>query len=166
MYFYTTLLNIFVEKCCAEDLCEANHHIRLNWLEHSWSKILIQHFMIIWLTDKKIPALPRKTHATRRRSESAYICQVRKMADALWEGHTLLKTGLSVHRHTDRQTHKSENRISASFTPFTWRIKWQLPIIPPTSRLKLKFHLCPASHYCVFWCHTLSINVGLLADSL
>jgi len=24
--------------------------------------------------------------------------------DALWEGHTLLKTGLSAHRHTDRQT--------------------------------------------------------------
>jgi len=48
---------------------------------------------------------------------------MREMADALWEGHTLLKTGLSAHRHTDRQTdrqtHKSENSISASFTPFT-----------------------------------------------
>jgi len=48
------------------------------------------------------------------------------VADALWEGHTLLKTGLSTHRHTnrqtDRQTHKSENSISVSFTPFTWRI--------------------------------------------
>jgi len=32
-------------------------------------------------------------HITRRRSESAYISQV---ADALWEGHTLLKTGLSA----------------------------------------------------------------------
>jgi len=30
----------------------------------------------------------------------------REMADVLWEGHTLLKTGLSAHRHahTDRQT--------------------------------------------------------------
>ena len=42
--------------------------------------------------------------------------------DALWEGHTL-----SMHRHThtqtDRQIHKSENSISASFTrPFTWQI--------------------------------------------
>jgi len=25
------------------------------------------------------------------------------MADASWEGHTLLKTGLSAHRQTDRQ---------------------------------------------------------------
>jgi len=31
---------------------------------------------------------------------------MREMADALWEGHTLLKTGLSAHRHTqtDRKT--------------------------------------------------------------
>ena len=43
---------------------------------------------------------------------------MREMADALWEGHTLLRTGLSAHRHT----HRSENSISASFTPFTWRI--------------------------------------------
>jgi len=27
-----------------------------------------------------------------------------------------------------------------------------------------KFHLRPASRYCVFWCQTPSINVGLLAD--
>jgi len=27
-----------------------------------------------------------------------------KMADALWEGHTLLKTGLSAHRHTKVKT--------------------------------------------------------------
>jgi len=26
---------------------------------------------------------------------------MREMADALWEGHTLLKIGLSAHRHTD-----------------------------------------------------------------
>ena len=37
-------------------------------------------------------------------------------ADAVWEGHTLLKTGV----HTDR--HKSENSVSASVTMFTWRI--------------------------------------------
>jgi len=48
--------------------------------------------------------------------------RMREMADALWEGHTLLKTGLSAHRHTDRQTDTSENSISASFTRFTWRI--------------------------------------------
>jgi len=35
------------------------------------------------------------------------------MADALWEGHTLLKTGLSAHRHT--QTDKKENSISAKY---------------------------------------------------
>jgi len=29
---------------------------------------------------------------------------MREMADALWEANTLLKTGLSAHRHTDRQT--------------------------------------------------------------
>jgi len=34
----------------------------------------------------------------------------------------LLKTGLIAHRHTDTQTHKSENSISSSFTPFTWWI--------------------------------------------
>jgi len=39
-----------------------------------------------------------------------------EMADALWEGHILLKTGLSAHRQTDRQTDKSENSISVSFT--------------------------------------------------
>ena len=27
-----------------------------------------------------------------------------------------------THTQTDRQTDKSENSISASFTPFTWRI--------------------------------------------
>jgi len=45
---------------------------------------------------------------------------MREMADALWywEGHALLKTGLSVHGHTHRQTHKSENSISATI----WRI--------------------------------------------
>jgi len=62
---------------------------------------------------------------TRRHSESAYIRQVigwgREMADVLWEGHTLLKTGLSAHRQTDTHSHKSENSISASFTPFTFR---------------------------------------------
>jgi len=46
---------------------------------------------------------------------------MRKMADELREGHTLLKTGLSAHRHAQRQTHKSENSISASET-FTWRV--------------------------------------------
>jgi len=29
---------------------------------------------------------------------------MKEMAHALWEGHTLLKTGLSAHRQTDRQT--------------------------------------------------------------
>ena len=29
---------------------------------------------------------------------------------------------VSAHRQTDRQTHRRENSISASFTPFTWRI--------------------------------------------
>jgi len=49
-------------------------------------------------------------------------------ADALWEGQTLLKSGplgcSRTHRNTDTHTHthKSENSISASFTPFTWRI--------------------------------------------
>ena len=42
----------------------------------------------------------------------------RETADELWKGNTLLKTGVL----TDTQTHKSENSISASFTPFTWRI--------------------------------------------
>ena len=60
-------------------------------------------------------------------------------ADALWRREVNVMVGSAVyevllmlmnyddgghraHRHTDRQTHKSENSISASFTPFTWRI--------------------------------------------
>ena len=41
------------------------------------------------------------------------------------EGRWKTKSGyayVSAHRQTDTQTHKSENSISASFTPFTWRI--------------------------------------------
>jgi len=33
---------------------------------------------------------------------------IRELADALWEGHTLLKTGLSAHRQTDRQTDRQK----------------------------------------------------------
>jgi len=40
-----------------------------------------------------------------------YIRQVKVMADTLWEGHKLLKTGLSAHcAQTDRQTDKSEKQ--------------------------------------------------------
>ena len=84
--------------------------------------------------------LVARQEETRRRSESAYIRQdgsedgdglVREMgcmgevADAMWEVHTLLKTGLSAHRQTqtDRQTDRSKNSISASFPPFTWRMQ-------------------------------------------
>jgi len=36
---------------------------------------------------------------------------MRKMADdALWEGHTLLKTGLSAHRHRHTQTERQTDR--------------------------------------------------------
>ena len=45
------------------------------------------------IADRSVLFSPRRTIITRRRSESAYIRQV---ADALWEGHTLLKTGLSA----------------------------------------------------------------------
>jgi len=42
------------------------------------------------------------------------------MADALWEGHTLLKTGLSAHRHTqtDRQTdcHR-QTKVKTMYSP-------------------------------------------------
>ena len=52
------------------------------------------------------------------------MSRVRETADELWDGHTLLKTGVLRHTraHTHTQTHKSENSVSASFTPFTWRI--------------------------------------------
>jgi len=49
------------------------------------------------------------SYVTRRRSENAYIRQVED-----WS--------LSAHTQSDRQTDNSENSISASFTPFTWRI--------------------------------------------
>jgi len=38
-------------------------------------------------------------------------------------GHTLLKNGLSAHRHTDRQWQKWKS-ISTSFTPFAWQRWW------------------------------------------
>ena len=44
---------------------------------------------------------------------------MRKMADALREGHALLKTGLSVHGHTDRHMHrhtKVKTVISAKYS--------------------------------------------------
>ena len=50
----------------------------------------------------------------RRRSDSAYNRQVRdmgcmrEMADALWEGNTLLKTGLSAHKHTHKHTDRQK----------------------------------------------------------
>jgi len=46
----------------------------------------------------------------------------RETADELWKGHALLKTGVLTDTHTHTQTHKSENSITASFTPFTWWI--------------------------------------------
>jgi len=79
--------------------------------------------------------LCKHSNLTRRRSESAYIRQVgfgraigweremgcmREMADALWEGHTLLKTGLSAHRHThaDRQT---DRQVKTVYPPVSLR---------------------------------------------
>jgi len=38
------------------------------------------------------------------------------MADALWEGHTLLKTGLSTHRHTHRHT-----KVKTVYLPISLR---------------------------------------------
>jgi len=43
--------------------------------------------------------------------------RVKKIADALWEEQVPIEDW-SAHRQTD--THKSENSISVSFTPFTW----------------------------------------------
>ena len=43
---------------------------------------------------------------------------MREMGDALWEGHTLLKTGLSAHRytHTDRQTDR-QTKVKTVYPP-------------------------------------------------
>jgi len=41
---------------------------------------------------------------------------MREMADALWEGHRLLKTGLSAHRHTHRDT-----KVKAVYPPVSLR---------------------------------------------
>jgi len=76
-----------------------------------------QYLAKIWT---RVQCLPFFDSKCIRRSESAYIHQVngfvdgdglvreigctREMADALWEGHTLLKNGMSAHRQTDRQT--------------------------------------------------------------
>ena len=40
---------------------------------------------------------------------------MKEMAHALWEGHTLLKTGLSAHRQTDRQT-----KVKTVYPPVSW----------------------------------------------
>ena len=48
---------------------------------------------------------------------------VREMADALWERHKLLKTGVRRDRQTDRHI-KLKNSISAIFAPFTCRIEF------------------------------------------
>ena len=47
---------------------------------------------------------------------------MREMADALWEGHTLLKTGLSAHRHTqtDRQT-DGQTKVKTVYPPVSLR---------------------------------------------
>jgi len=85
-------------------------------------------------TDRQTDRRRNSTDTNSRYARATQTCKLRyklegaqrvhisanlEMADALWEGHTLLKTGLSGHRHT--QTDRSENGISASFTPFTWR---------------------------------------------
>jgi len=43
----------------------------------------------------------------------------------------------SAHRHTDTQTHKSENSISASFTPFNNKLTFDPPIRLPELTLNL-----------------------------
>ena len=45
---------------------------------------------------------------------------MKEMADALWEGHTLLKTGLSAHRHTDRQTDR-HSKVKTVYPPVSLR---------------------------------------------
>ena len=45
---------------------------------------------------------------------------MREMADALWERHTLLKTGLSVHRHTHRQTDR-QTKVKTVYLSFSLR---------------------------------------------
>ena len=43
-----------------------------------------------------------------------------EMADALWEGHTLLKTALSAHRHTHGQTDR-QTKAKTVYPPFSLR---------------------------------------------
>ena len=45
---------------------------------------------------------------------------MREMADALWEGHTLLKTGLSAHRHTHTQTDR-QTKVKTVYPPISLR---------------------------------------------
>jgi len=47
------------------------------------------------------------------------VC-MREMADALWDGHALLKTELSVHRHTHRQT-QSHTKVKTVYPPVSFR---------------------------------------------
>jgi len=44
------------------------------------------------------------------------LIELREMDDVLWEGHTLLKTGLSAHRHTHRQTDR-QTKVKTVYLP-------------------------------------------------
>ena len=44
---------------------------------------------------------------------------MKEMADALWEGHRLLKSGLSAHRWTDRQTDR-HTKIKTVYPPVSF----------------------------------------------
>jgi len=89
-------------------------HMQTSWITRYIVQVELKIYIAEVLKVRKLLGNYAITSDTRRCSESAYICQL--MADALWEGHTLLKTGLSA------CTHASENSISTSFTLFTWRI--------------------------------------------
>jgi len=45
---------------------------------------------------------------------------MREMADVLWEGHTLLITGLSVQKHTYRQTDR-QTKAKTVYPPVSFR---------------------------------------------
>ena len=44
------------------------------------------------------------------------------VGDRIGAGHSASRIPFTECAQTDTQTHRSENHISASFTPFTWRI--------------------------------------------
>jgi len=61
-------------------------------------------------------------HRFQRFTAVRKYCQLFTRESNTFLAYSLKRTGLTAHTQTDGQRDKSENSISVSFIPFTWRI--------------------------------------------